>query len=73
MNKKLCENLMPYIETLYIINQKLIKLCGTSASTRYEYSHRELLYIIDNLVRVHPFGFRDGKLRLMDNNCILEY
>lgn len=75
MNKKLCENLMPYIETLYIINQKLIKLCGTSASTRYEYSHRELLYIIDNLVRVHPFGYnrKTKKLELMEDNCILEY
>lgn len=46
MNTKIANSLSGYIETLYIMNQKLIKLCGIDIIDKYEHSYKLLLDII---------------------------
>lgn len=75
MTEEIVSALSGYIQVLYELNQKLIKLCGTSISRKYEYSHKEILDIVQEIPRVIPYEYNKKKkcLELVDKNGLLEY
>lgn len=73
MNVEIANCLSGYIETLYNLNQKLIKLCGTNVSVKYEFSHKEILDIIQDVPRLVPYSDVKGVLKLLNSNGLLEY
>ena len=73
MNVEIASSLSGYIETLYNLNQKLIKLCGTNVSVKYEFSHKEILDIIQDVPRLVPYSDVKGVLKLLNSNGLLEY
>lgn len=75
MNTKIANSLSGYIETLYIMNQKLIKLCGIDIIDKYEHSYKLLLDIIQDIHRVIPykFNFDSNKIELEQKGGLLEY
>ena len=73
MNIEICNALSGYIQTLYTLNQKLIKLCGTDVIDKYEYSHKEILDIIQEIPRLIPYESNNRKLELTNKNGLLEY
>lgn len=75
MNIDICNALSGYIQTLYSLNQKLIKLCGTDIIDKYEFSHVEVLNIIQGIPRMIPYEYnkKSKKLELQDRNGLLEY
>ena len=75
MNVEIANSLSGYIETLYIMNQKLIKLCGVDVIDKYEYSHKEIMDIIQDIPRLIPYQYNKEKkiLELTDKNGLLEY
>ena len=73
MNIEIASSLSGYIETLYNLNQKLIKLCGTNVSLKYEFSHKEILDIIQDIPRLVPYSNNDGILECSNSDGLLEY
>lgn len=75
MKIEICNALSGYMQTLYVLNQKLIKLCGTDVIHKYEYSHKEILDIIQEIPRLVPYQYNIKKktLELTDKNGLLEY
>ena len=75
MNIEIANALAGYIETLYILNQKLIKLCGTDVIDKYEYSYKEILDIIQDIPRLIPYKFnkKEHILQLVPEDGLLEY
>lgn len=72
MNIEIANSLSGYIETLYKLNQKLLKLCGTDVIDKYEYSHKEILDIIQDIPRLIPYQYNKTLkiLELTDKNCM---
>lgn len=75
MEIEICNSLSGYIQTLYVLNQKLIKLCGIDVINKYEYCHKEIFDIIQEIPRLVPYVFNTKKkvLELTDKNGLLEY
>ena len=75
MNIKIANSLFGYFETLYYLNQKLIKLCGVNVIDDFEFCGKEVLDIIQELPRIIPYSFngKKQKLELKDGNGLLEY
>lgn len=73
MNTEIASSLSGYIETLYNLNQKLIKLCGTNVSIKYEFSHKEILDIIQDIPRLVPYLSNNGVLESSNSDGLLEY
>ena len=75
MNIEIANSLSGYIETLYKLNQKLLKLCGTDVIDKYEFSHKEILDIIQDIPRLIPYQYNKTLkiLELTDKNGLLEY
>lgn len=75
MNVKIANSLFGYFETLYYLNQKLIKLCGVNVIDDFEFCGKEVLDIIQELPRIIPYSYnsKKRKLELKDGNGLLEY
>lgn len=75
MDLEIANSVFGYFETLYKINQKLIKLCGTDIIEKYEYSHKAVLDIIQDITRLIPYSYnkRSKQIELDNNNGLLEY
>lgn len=75
--------LFGYLETLYNLNQKLVKLCGIDVIDDFESGEKEILDIIQDVSRIIPYSFnkktqtlilknRDGLLEYKDNISYLK-
>lgn len=57
MNVKIVNVLFGYFETLYHLNQRLIKLCGIDAIDNFENGKEYILEIIPNIPRLIPYSY----------------
>ena len=75
MNLKIASALYGYFETMYIMNQRLIQLCGYNIMACDELPTKVLLDIIQDLPRVIPYEWshREQKLVLSTKNGLLEF
>ncbi|WMJ24089.1 hypothetical protein RBG61_05310 [Paludicola sp. MB14-C6] len=76
MKIEVANSLSGYIETLYILNKKLIKLCGSDYYTPdYEFDSKAILDIIQDIPRLIPYSkSKDGKkLEYKNRDGLLEY
>ncbi len=75
MNIEICNAVSGYVQALYVLNQKLIKLCGIDVINKYEYCHKEIFDIIQEIPRLVPYMFDIKKkvLELTDKNGLLEF
>lgn len=75
MNKKIANALFGYFETLYYLNQKLIKLCGIDVIDDFECAEKNVLDIIQDIPRIIPYSVNKctKKLKLDDKDGLLEY
>ena len=74
----MCEyivNTYHYFETLYLLNQKLIKLSGTDAIRNIEESIYLTLEICDSIPRLIPYTYNKKKHRMTitNTNGLMEY
>ena len=67
--------LFGYLETLYNLNQKLVKLCGIDVIDDFESGEKEILDIIQDVPRIIPYSFnkKTQTLILKDRDGVLEY
>ena len=67
--------LFGYLETLYNLNQKLVKLCGIDVIDDFESGEKEILDIIQDVPRIIPYSFnkKTQTLILKDRDGLLEY
>lgn len=67
--------LFGYFETLYNLNQKLVKLCGIDVIDDFESGEKEILDIIQDVPRIIPYSFnkKTQTLILKDRDGLLEY
>lgn len=76
MNIEIANAMYGYFETLYIMNQNLIKLCGAEIFY-YRFSEFEKLTldIIQDIPRLVPYSYDNKKqdLNLDNSNGLLEY
>lgn len=76
MNREIANAMSGYFETLYIMNQNLIRLCGAEIFY-YRFSEFEKLTldIIQDIPRLIPYSYDNKKQDLIidDNNGLLEY
>lgn len=73
MDLKIANALYGYFETMYIVNKRLIKLCGYNIMVCSELPTKELLDIIQDLPRLIPYEYYNGKLVLSTRNGLLEF
>lgn len=73
MNLKIANALCGYFETIYIMNQHLIQLCGYNIMACQELSTKSLLDIIQDVPRVIPYKSTNNKLILTERNGLLEF
>lgn len=68
-------NTLHYFETLYVINQKLIKLCGSDAIRNVEESFNIVVDICDKIPRIFPYltDKATNKLCLSSQDGILSF
>lgn len=62
-----------YFETLYYLNQNLIKLCGLDAIDNRGQYERIIQDIIQAIPRLVPYGQTQGHLRINQKDGLLEY
>lgn len=64
-----------YLETLYDVNVKLIKLCGMDVMNSFEKDQRLVLDIIQDIFRVFPceYNTKSKALKLDDKGGLLEF
>ncbi len=76
MNREIANAMSGYFETLYIMNQNLIRLCGAEIFY-YRFSEFEKLTldIVQDIPRLIPYSYDNKKQDLMidNNNGLLEY
>lgn len=67
--------LFGYLETLYNLNQKLVKLCGIDVIDDFESGEKEILDIIQDVPRIIPYSFnkKTQTLILKERDGLLEY
>lgn len=75
MDVKIANAMYGYLETLYIMNQKLLRLCGTDAIDNFEFNSKEVLDIIQDIPRLIPYSYNNkSKVLEYDNrNGLLEF
>ncbi len=75
MNVKIANSLSGYFETLYYLNQKLIKLCGINVIDDFESYDKEVLDIIQDIPRIIPYSInkKTNRLELKNRDGLLEY
>lgn len=75
MNIEIANALFGYFETLYNVNQKLVKLCGIDVIDDFECGEKEILDIIQDVPRIIPYSFnkKTQKLEFKDFYGLLEY
>lgn len=75
MDVKIANSVGGYLETLYDVNVKLIKLCGMDVMNSFEKDQRLVLDIIQDIFRVFPCEYdkKNKKLKLDDKGGLLEY
>ena len=57
MTVEIANALFGYLETLYNLNQKLVKLCGIDVIDDFESGEKEILDIIQDVPRIIPYSF----------------
>ena len=75
MNANIANSLFGYIQTLYLLNKKLIKLCGVNVCDHSESYENEILDIIQDIPRLIPYSY-DKKNKILvnkDKDGLLEY
>lgn len=75
MTTDIANSLYGYFETLYSVNQRLIKLCGVDVIDNFESSDKEVLNIIQDIPRLIPYYFNKDKkfLELNKRYGLMEY
>lgn len=73
MNVKIANAMSGYIETLYLLNKSIIKLCGLDVISNSKDGHKEILDVVQNILRVVPYSCKSGNLCLKDGDGLLEY
>jgi hypothetical protein len=75
MDVNMANSVGGYLETLYDVNVKLIKLCGMDIMSSYEKDERLVLDIIQDIFRLFPYRFdkRNKILKLDNNGGLLEF
>lgn len=75
MTVEIANALFGYFETLYNLNQKLVKLCGIDVIDDFESGEKEILDIIQDVPRIIPYSFnkKTQTLILKDRDGLLEY
>ena len=75
MTIEIANALFGYLETLYNLNQKLVKLCGIDVIDDFEGGEKDILDIIQDVPRIIPYSFnkKTKKLEFKDRNGLLEY
>lgn len=75
MDVNIANSVGGYLETLYDVNVKLIKLCGMDIMSSYEKDERLVLDIIQDIFRLFPYRFdkRNKILKLDNNGGLLEF
>ena len=54
MTKEIANALFGYLETLYNLNQKLVKLCGIDVINDFESGEKDILDMIQDVPRIIP-------------------
>lgn len=57
MTIEIANALFGYLETLYNLNQKLVKLCGIDVIDDFESGEKDILDIIQDIPRIIPYSF----------------
>lgn len=75
MNTKIINALFGYFETLYHLNQKLIKVCGVDVIDDFENTGEYIIDIIQNIPRLIPYSYNKDteKLTFKNSDGLLEY
>lgn len=75
MTVEIANALFGYLETLYTMNQKLVKLCGIDVIDDFENGEKEILDMIQDIPRIIPYSFNIKKqaLVLKEKDGLLEY
>ncbi len=75
MDVKIANAVGGYLETLYDVNVKLIKLCGIDIMSSYENNERLVLDIVQDIFRLFPYKYdRKKKLLALDySGGLLEF
>lgn len=75
MNIEIANAMYGYLENLYIMNQKLLRLCGTDAIDDFENNSKIVLDIIQDIPRLVPYSYNNKKktLEYDDRNGLLEF
>lgn len=75
MTVEIANALFGYLETLYNLNQKLVKLCGIDVIDDFESGEKEILDIIQDVPRIIPYSFnkKTQTLILKERDGLLEY
>lgn len=56
MTKEIANALFGYFETLYNLNQKLVKLCGIDVINDFESGEKDILDMIQDVPRIIPYS-----------------
>ncbi|MDO4282834.1 MAG: hypothetical protein Q4D02_04280 [Clostridia bacterium] len=75
MNVEIANAMYGYLETLYVMNKKLLKLCGTDAIDDLENNLKIVLDIIQDIPRLVPYSYNNKRkvLEYDDRNGLLEF
>lgn len=75
MTIEIANALFGYLETMYNLNQKLVKLCGIDVIDDFEGGEKDILDIIQDVPRIIPYSFnkKTKKLEFKDRDGLLEY
>lgn len=75
MTREIANALFGYLETLYNLNQKLVKLCGMDVMNDFESGEKDILDMIQDVPRIIPYSFnkKTQKLEFKERDGLLEY
>lgn len=75
MTIEIANALFGYLETLYNLNQKLVKLCGIDVIDDFESGEKDILDMIQDVPRIIPYSFnkKTQKLEFKERDDLLEY
>lgn len=75
MTIEIANALFGYLETLYNLNQKLVKLCGIDVIDDFESSEKDILDMIQDVPRIIPYSFnkKTQKLEFKERDGLFEY